>query len=58
MLIEWAEEKMSLACIMADLLDMHVLQLDKDLQGLEAELDVCLSFLATLTHAQVRAAFG
>lgn len=39
MLVQWAEEKMSLACIMADLLDMHVLQLDKDLQGLEAELD-------------------
>ena len=40
MLVQWAEEKMSLACIMADLLDMHVLQLDKDLQGLESELDV------------------
>jgi hypothetical protein len=40
MLCQWAEEKMSLACIMSDLLDMHVLQLDKNLQGLESELDV------------------
>ena len=31
---------MSLACIMSDLLDMHVIQLDKDLQGLESELEV------------------
>lgn len=31
---------MSLACIMSDLLDMHVLQIDRDIQSLEAELDV------------------
>lgn len=42
LLVQWAEEKMSLACIMSDLLDMHVLQLDKDLQGLESELEVSL----------------
>lgn len=40
LLVQWAEEKMSLACIMSDLLDMHVIQLDKDLQGLESELEV------------------
>ena len=40
LLVQWAEERMSLACIMSDLLDMHVIQLDKDLQGLESELEV------------------
>lgn len=40
LLVQWAEEKMSLACIMSDLLDMHVIQLDRDLQGLESELEV------------------
>lgn len=44
-LVQWSEEKLSLCCIARDLLGQHIEQLDKDLQGLESELDVFSSNL-------------
>ncbi|KAK9806927.1 hypothetical protein WJX72_007742 [[Myrmecia] bisecta] len=38
MLIQWAEEKMQLALTAYDLVDIHLTQLDKDLEGLTDEL--------------------
>ena len=39
-LIQWGDEKMALACIAVDLVDLHMQLLDKDLAALQAELEV------------------
>ena len=39
-LIQWGDEKMALACIAVDLVDLHMQQLDRDLAALQSELEV------------------
>ena len=59
LLIQWGDEKMSLACIAVDLVDLHMQQLDRDLASLNAEIEVSQSCLRsadctplwTLSHA-------
>ena len=41
MLIQFAEEKMALACQCYDLVDMHLMQIDRDIDVFESELQVC-----------------
>lgn len=40
MLIQFAEEKMALACQCFDLVDMHLMQIDRDIDTFDAEIQV------------------
>lgn len=40
MLIQFAEEKMALACQCFDLVDMHLMQIDRDIEKFEDEIQV------------------
>lgn len=40
MLIQFAEEKMALACQCFDLVDMHLMQIDRDIDVFEGEIQV------------------
>ncbi len=40
MLIQFSEEKMALACQCYDLVDMHLMQMERDIDVFEGELQV------------------
>ena len=45
MLIQFAEEKMALACQCFDLVDMHLMQIDRDIDTFDAEIQVVCAVL-------------
>lgn len=45
MLIQFAEEKMALACQCFDLVDMHLMQIDRDIDTFDAEIQVTRTLL-------------
>ena len=49
-LIQFGDEKMALACIAVDLVDLHMQQLDKDLGALQAEMEVCFNAVTRRTY--------
>lgn len=54
MLIQFAEEKMALACQCYDLVDMHLMQIERDIDVFEGEIQVRICLTLVLQTCQLR----